>query len=354
MTPRHAQLLAALAGCLLADPYAARAQSAPPPQIWLYMMPYTVAQVDGKQGWTTLFTSGAAWPSWMRQVRVVSISSDWYGTSNFPPDGVMRATAARLARADIAFAATSLAQSWVHEPSCGQGVESYTDPPGNLAVARKLRAYGFTLAYVTMDEPLWYGHYYTGPNACRSSIDNAAARAAAIMREYIKVFPNVVIGDTEPVSLTTQPDWRSAYRAWQRAFAARVGRQIRFLRADVQWTDPAWQADLARMFDFARGIQLPVGIIYNATLPAGTSYTPPADATRTTRPQEATNARWLAIAAGNFTRIEQRDGLVPDQAVFESWSTLPIRTVTTPPSAGYPDGEPGEDELIRQYLDLHS
>lgn len=317
------------------------------------MMPFTIDQVDGKEGWKLLFGSDQAWPAWMNAVRVVSIASDWFGTSKFPPDTVMRSAAARLNRTGVAFATTSLAQSWVHEPACGQGVESYTDPPGNLRVAQALRGDGFTLAYVVMDEPLWYGHYYSGPNACHSSIANTAERAAAIMREYLQVFPQVLIGENEPTSLVTMPGWRGAYRAWQRAFQDAVGKPISFLRADIQWNDPQWRGHLGEMVDFAQGEQVDAGIIYNGNLPPGTSYTPPAQGTQTTPAEEAANRLWLHRAARNFMDIEQRDGLAPDQAVFESWGTLPLRTVSVRPTGTSPEERLGENYLIQTYLSMH-
>ena len=48
----------------------------------------------------------------------------------------------------------------------------------NQTVAKLLRA-GATVSYISMDEPLWFGHYYSDKNACRSSIDNLAERTHA-------------------------------------------------------------------------------------------------------------------------------------------------------------------------------
>jgi hypothetical protein len=58
---------------------------------------------------------------------------------------------------------------------------------------------GAEVGYIAMDDPLWFGHYYNGKNACHSSIDNVAERVAKNLHEYLKVFPNAIIGDGEPI-----------------------------------------------------------------------------------------------------------------------------------------------------------
>ena len=137
----------------------------------------------------------APWPPFMDHVQVIAFAGNFKSV----PDDVLVKAFAKMKQKHIAFAIESLAQSWVGFPEhCGHGVEGYTDPPGNAAIARKIKAAGGELTYVTMDGPFSSGHYYDGPNACHDPIPVVAARAAAVMREYKKVFPNVQIGDTEP------------------------------------------------------------------------------------------------------------------------------------------------------------
>jgi len=86
---------------------------------------------------------------------------------------------------------------------------------------------------VTMDEPLFYGRYYDGHDACHSPIENVAERAAAIMREYRNAFPNIVIGDAEPFpAITDQHNWQADYKAWMKAFSVATGQNIAFLDVD--------------------------------------------------------------------------------------------------------------------------
>ena len=150
----------------------------------------------------------------------------------------------------------------LHEP-CGKGVESYTDPAGNAQITRKIKADGGELVYVTMDEPIFNGHYYSGPNACHSTIEVVAERAAAIMREYQKVFPNVKFGDTEPFpGLTKQHNWRAEYKQWLGTFNRVLGTPITFLNIDMNWPEDNWhlQPSLQQVRRFAHDDHLQIGI----------------------------------------------------------------------------------------------
>jgi len=183
-----------------------------------------------------------------------------------------------------------------------------------------------------MDEPMWWGRYYDGRDACHSSVDNVAERAAAIMHEYQAAFPDVAIGDIEPVpALTWKPNWRAEYAAFLDAFQAKTGKRIAFLQVDINWRQPNWQASLRDVVSFAQERHLPVGIIYNANM----------------TPQVTSDQAWLASARQNVAQIETGMGIVPDQAVFHSWDKFPQRSITD--AAG-----PGEDVLVKVYLQRHA
>jgi hypothetical protein len=298
------------------------------PEIWFNLTNYTQSNgVDGPQGWNRLFVEpDAPWPSFMDHVQVVAAT----GIAQTPVD-VLAKTFAKLKQHHVKFAIESLAQSWVNEPPCGHGVESFYDPPGARKVAEKIKATGGELAYVAMDEPLFYGRYYSGHDACHSSIDNVAERAAAIIREYKKVFPNVVVGDVEPFpAITDQSNWRDEYQRWLQAFNAAMGQPIAFLQVDINWRRPNWQQSLKQTTDFAKAERLRLGIIYNADIgkDAGTSED------------------WLVSAATNLGKIETQMRIEPDQAVFHSWGRFPQRLITD-------QSGPGEDYLVKLYLQQH-
>ena len=319
------------------DAFSHNVGSAPLPETWFFlrgyaMDPQTAHGVDGQQGWQKLFVNDAPWPPLMDHVRVVAFA----GNFKTLPDDVLAKTFTKLKEKHIGFAIESLAQSWVgfSEFHCGKGVEGYTDPPGNAQIARKIKNAGGTLAYVAMDGPLFGGHYYSGPNACHSTIQNVADRAAAVMKEYQKVFPDVVIGDTEPLpALTKQPNWRTEYKEWLDAFNQVYGKPIGFLNLDINWPEDNWhwQQSLQQVVQFAHDNHLRIGIIYNTSIPGGAK----------------SDEQWLKSAVDNFTQVENQLGIVPDKALFESWAYFPKRSITDA-------NGPGEDYLVEQYLKLHN
>lgn len=307
------------------------------PEIWFFLRGYATDPqkshgVDGQEGWQKLFMDpDARWPSFMDHVQVVAFN----GNIKTVPDDVLAKAFTKLNEKHVAFAIESLSLSWVgfSDRHCGNGVEGYTDPPGNLAIARRIKAAGGNLAYVTMDGPLFGGRYYSGPNACHDSIQTVATRAAAIMRQYRQIFPNVIIGDTEPFpALTKQPNWQNEYREWMQAFNEAYGKPIAFLNMDIDWPEDnwRWQPSLQQAAQFARSNHLQLGIIYNAAFPEGAK----------------SDQQWLDRAAGNFTEIEGPLGITPDKALFESWTWYPKRSITD-------DNGLGEDYLVKQYLIFH-
>jgi hypothetical protein len=145
------------------------------------------------------------------------------------PYDVFAKAFAKLKEKHIGFAIESLALSWV-------GI-----PGKNAEIARKIRAAGGELAYVTLDEPLFNSRYYKGSGECNDDIQVVAQRASAIMREYQKVFPDVQIGDTEPFpAITKQPNWQAEYRQWLEAFKQTFGQPIEFLNVDINWPEDNW------------------------------------------------------------------------------------------------------------------
>jgi hypothetical protein len=298
------------------------------PEIWFFLRgdPGQTRGVDTRQGWMRLSEPDAPLPKALEHVPVVVISPDI-------PDDILAKTVAVLNRHRIKLAMEVLAQSWVGQPKCGGNVESYTDPPGNTRIAQRIHAAGGTLTYVTMDEPLYFGHYYDGMNACHSSIENVAERAAAIIHEYCAVFPELQVGDTEPVpSLNKQPHWRSDYQQWLKAFRAATGMPIRFLNMDINWPEDSghWDAAVQNLSAFAGQIRLPIGVIYNASIVGGAQ----------------SDEQWLDSTVKNLTRVESELKIAPAKVLFESWDAFPRR------SFGDESG-PGEDYLVLQYLRAH-
>ena len=304
------------------------------PEVWFFLRGDYITKmhgVDSQQGWQRLAEANQPWPDFMDHVQVLAVN----GGVLQVPDELLAKVFARLKQKSIAFGMEVLAQNWAGEADdrCGKGVEGYTNPSVAARSAQKIKAAGGELAYIVMDGPLYHGHYFNGPNACHSSIQNVAERAAAIVQEYQKVFPAVKIGDTEQVpALTQQLHWQDDYRQWRQAFLQATGKPISFLSLDINW--PAdnwhWHQSVTEVADFTRSVSLPLGIIYNATVPI----------------QSRTSSKWMDSAEQNITQLEDTLGIVPAKALFESWGFFPRVAFTN-------SSEPGTDHIVRLYLRKH-
>ncbi|HYL98334.1 MAG TPA: hypothetical protein VEZ90_05215, partial [Blastocatellia bacterium] len=170
-------------------------------------------------------------------------------------------------------------------------------------------------------EPLFFGHYYSGKNACKSSIPDVASRTAVIVKIYTAAFPNAIVGDVEPFpAVSSHPDWQADYASWLRAFHNATGTPLSFLNLDFNWGDPflnkgndhsgsnaAAIAALARnAVSVARANGLRVGMIYWGG--------------------GATDQVWMRNARTHIDYVEA-SGIHPDQAIFVSWNAAPARTL---------------------------
>ena len=301
MTRRGRWRGALAAALLLLTPGAALA--APGPQIWFApQAPYPPAHIQGAPDFMALFAPGAPWQMVARQVQVLKLPTQFL---SWVPDAQLATIVGFLKQHGIALAIESLAQSSVGQPACGQGVEGYGAPDQAALIATKIRRVGGTLSYVAMDEPLFFGHFYTGRNACRSPVDNVAERVAAVLAEYRAVFPHVALGDIEPAGGALLPGWGPAYRRWVTAVRRRMGVGLAFLDVDVDWNAPAHLTALLDQRGIAVANRLTLGVIYNGRDNAGT------------------DAAWLAQLAANGRAIEGALGGPPAQVIFQSWVAHP-------------------------------
>jgi hypothetical protein len=264
-----------------------------------------------------LFKQGAPWKTAAREVRVFKTSSQWLISGG---DDDLRRMFFDLNRRHIALGVEALMLSG--SDGCG-GVEGYEGVDYMSRIAARVYRLGGRLDYVAMDEPLWFGHHYNGPHACHSSLDQLAQDVARKVRDIRRVFPEVQIGDIEPIANANAVDWVDQILAWAGAYHAAVGEQLAFVHADVQWVG-AWQQQLALLADRLHAARIKLGIVYNG------------DAT------DLTGEAWTDHAAQRFLAVEADPALVPDQAILQTWEAEPSRML--------PDTQPGTmTHLVRRY-----
>jgi hypothetical protein len=113
------------------------------------------------------------------------------------PANELRQFYAYLKESHIALAIGIGMLTWSDQ--CGKHVEGYVPPGGSDYVAKRIKSLGGELAYIGIDEAFWFGRYYSGANACHASVDTLAADVAANFKAYQAIFPNVRLGDVEPL-----------------------------------------------------------------------------------------------------------------------------------------------------------
>ena len=203
---------------------------------------------------------------------------------------------------------------------CGQGVEGYGNPKGVEAVARRIKKLGGRIDYVAMDEPVWFGHIFGhgsgGRVGCRYSISEVADRAAAkvaILRQY---FPDIRIGDIEPINARTGGAQSiDDIIAFEDLLRRKTGSVPEFVHVDMAWSFPGWQPlmeDLATRLH-ARGI--PVGLICDGDRDAGG------------------NEAWVRQALQRCRRVDADPKTKLDAFIVQTWEPLPTKML--------PESDPG-------------
>lgn len=244
---------------------------------------------------------------------------------------VLAALAQDLRTRHIALGLEILATNWWHEPICGDGLEGYIDPGATNAIVGKLIKSNASLEFIAMDEPLWFGHYYNGKNACRSTIADLASRVAVNTRIYRAAFPNVTIGDIEPFpAVSAQPNWQVEYGQWVSAYASASASRLSFLDLDFDWYSPRLNtkttpalpdtdaiAALARSAAaIARKNGLQIGMIMN-----GGGH-----------PAAQSDADWIAQARMHVQTFDA-SGVSFDRVLVETWDKYPAHTFFATDSA---------------------
>jgi hypothetical protein len=266
-----------------------------------------------------MWTADAPWRTVAHNTRVVL----------FPPgvvlrakdDDVLKQAFSDLKRRNIALALEMglLTQT----DSCRYRGEGYLDSVQTVKNAlERIRRNGGELSYIAMDEPFYYAHQYSGPNACHEPTTEIARRVAATVAIARSIFPNVRIGDEEVVDASRPATDELA--EWADAYRAAVGEPLSFIHADVAWSGLAMR-NLKPLAAALKARQVALGIIYNAEAEA--------------RSDDA----FAQSATEHFVEIEQVLGVHPDHAVFQSWVHTPTRMM--------PENQPGTlTNLALRYL----
>jgi len=269
---------------------------------------------DGSADYFDLFPPDAAWTSAAGHVHVFVIYASWVMNSATEEQlrQVVEGTRARGMALGLEMGGL------MPKDGCGMGVEGFD---AGLEPIQKIEAAGGTVSLLSLDEVYAFGHVFTGPNACRWSLDRVAAEVAGFIRMVKAAEPAMLIGDTEPLWSDVSP---ADLGAWFDAYRQASGAPFDFVHLDADWTLGDWPDRAVAATAQARTRGIAATLIYNG------------GAARS-------DSEWNELARAHIDAYESRTGGEPDHLVFQSWMDHPDRVL--------PDSDPTTfTGLIRQYF----
>ena len=271
------------------------------PLVWFAPLPGNVTPHGGSKDFMALFTRKARWAKAARHVRIFKLYEGWIlDDANVSR---LRAIVADLRRRKIALAVEVGA---LPDDTCGAGVEGFVGREGMPAMARRIKAVGGTVKYVAFDEPFAFGSLYDGPNACRWPPEKVAEEVGAFVHGLRAYFPKVVAGDIEPLWSGLDP---AVFESWMDTYQRVTGTRLPFFHLDVDFDRPGWTQEAHRLEDAARSRGIAFGFIYYG------GY------------GRQTDAEWTGAAERRFVEYEAKEGIRPDQVIFQSWEDRPDRAL---------------------------
>ena len=272
------------------------------------------------QHYAELLQSSAAWPAAAKSVKVLKISNQF---AVFASDEEFAAFIEGTKRLNFKIAIEGLMLTGSER--CGHQVEGYAGPGAILRAAQRIQKFGAKLSYIAMDSVLIFGHEYNGPNACRDSIESLAQQVAEKVAQAKDVFPDVQVGDIEPIG-NPRPGWIEDIAAWTKAYQAATGTPLAFFHFDVDWSNPHWAEELQSGVRLMNSLRIPVGVTYNGSK------------------RETSGRDWAMKAVGHFRAVEGELKIHPSFAVVQSWNRYPEKMLpeTDPETLTY---------VVRQYVD---
>ena len=266
------------------------------------LIPAAWNNMIGSVDYLDLFTPGAEWTTASSRIQIFKMYTQMI-SSNFPgsfSDATLQQIFSYLNSHNIALGLEF--PPLTPTAACGMGVEGFAGEFG-FAVATRIQQLGGNLQYIAMDEPFYHGGVLnTGPNSCQWTPQQIAANAVQNIAQIRTVFPNVIVGDIEPVPGGT--NWLSQYTAGIDAWRAAAGAPLAFFHFDVNW-GISWKPALESIIQALQQRGIPFGIIYNGWT------------------TDLSNAQWMSDAENHYAEWEAQGGTIPSHVIFQSWYPYP-------------------------------
>ncbi len=261
--------------------------------------------------------------SWARGVNVINLSQQF--STLGPADQVSAViNFVKAHHMQLSMSALML----ISDGTCGMHVEPYA-PQGSVErAARRIRDLGGTISFLEMDEPFYYGTLYSGPRACHTPARQVAEALKIRIANLRAIFPNLKIGDDEPVGSPPQSPLPSLLAGWFDTYRAVMGENLTYFHSDIGWTRQNWPEQLQAVARITRGRGIRFGVLFTGS------------------PDAPDDVTWTSQALQRAQYIVKRLDLKPDDAVFGSWMIHPTHLL--------PPEEPGSlTWVLRAYMPLN-
>jgi hypothetical protein len=274
------------------------------PLIWFAPLP-PLAIVEGRKftgsdDFMNLFKPDALWQNAAEHIHVFKLYGEWVG---YASESQLKQAVQDAQRRGFALA---MEFGPLDAEDCGQGIEGFSGVSYAVSAARRIKSAGGTLYLLAMDEPYFYAHFYDGPYACHWSAEKIAQKIDQFAQSMKVVFPDILIGDTEPLA---GPAGAEEYKAWMQKFREVNGYDLAFLHMDIDWSRPGWADEVIAIEEYGDQVNVPVGIIYT-----GNAF-------------DKTDDAWISAAGERVKKLEIEKNTVPDHILFQSWNDKPDRVL---------------------------
>lgn len=270
--------------------------------IWFAPLPPMPERVGrefiGSVDFMKLFAEDAPWTNAAHHVDVFKLLGDW--VIDYATDVELRQAVADLNRRGIAIAFE--AGALIPTEACGMGVEGFDGPGQGVQIALRIKAAGGTVRYVSLDEPFAFGSIYSGPNACHWPAEKVSQEVADYIRGIKSIFPNVIVGETEPLWADVSVD---TYKHWLQTYRAVTGSQLSFFHFDNDFTRPDWADAAKELENFSHDLGISFGIIYLGNY------------------DDTSDGEWVGHGEERMVTYEIQTGGRPDHVIFQSWEDHP-------------------------------
>jgi len=259
----------------------------------------------GSLDFMELFTEDARWRSAAKHVKVFKLYGEWLRW--YASDEELKQVVEYLNRHGIAIAFEG--GPLVPTETCGKGVEGFNGPEEGLIIARRIKEAGGIVRFVALDEPFYMASIYSGPNACHWPAEKIAGQVASYIQALESIFPDVIVGDIEPLPPGSNADFPKAdvdeYKKWIEAWRAVIGSYPFFFHLDVGFPRLDWPQACKELENFARERAIRFGIIYIGDY------------------GDSTDEEWVKRAEERAVRYEVQAEGRPDDVIFQSWYDRP-------------------------------